>query len=128
MSRERRRYPRVDVTFPLKVGRGREQMATATMNLSCSGALCRLPGPLPLMTKVSVALALPRRLIQCTGVVVRCEPESRAVRRRAGPAERRGAGYQVALFFPEISRPDHRAIAEFVLDSMLTHAHGHRRS
>lgn len=110
--RERRRYPRIEKVIPVTVGRGPGQMATQTVNLSCSGALCRLPAPMPPMTKVAVALALPARLIQCTGVVVRCARAQQA--------------YEVALFFPEISRQDHRAIAEFVLDDMLTHAHGHR--
>lgn len=113
-GQERRRYPRIDQTIRLRVGRGTEQLATETVNLSCGGALCWLKRPLPLMTKMAVSLALPDRLIHCTGAVVRCE----AVRGR----------YRVALFFVDIRRQDHRAIAEFVLTSMLSRQRGHRRS
>jgi len=92
-----------------------------TVNVSCGGALCRLDRPLRPMTKVAVALALPTRLVRCTAAVVRC----RVVRR----AEARARGrYQLALFFTGVSRQDHRAIAEFILESMLTHTHGPRRS
>jgi len=118
---ERRRYPRVDKALRLQVHRGHEELATETINVSCGGALCRLDRPLPPMTKVAVALALPTRLVRCMAAVVRC----RAVRR----AEARARGrYQLALFFTDVSRRDHRAIAEFILESMLTHAHGRRRS
>ena len=110
---ERRRYPRVAGRLRIRVARDRQQVATETVNVSCGGALCGLAESLLLMTRVRVALALPRRLVQCTGVVVRCAP----VRRSAA----RGR-YHVALFFTKMSRADHRAIAEFVLTSMFRHA------
>lgn len=117
-ARERRRYPRIDSILPLSVTRGQERLATKTANVSCSGVMCHLPQPLSLMTRVAVTLALPRRTVQCVAVVVRCQRETRPTRRQ---------GFQIALFFPDISRADHRAIAEYVLDSMMTHAHGRRR-
>ena len=116
---ERRRYPRVAGRLRIRVSRDQQQVATETVNVSCRGALCWLARRLPLMTKVRVALALPRRLVQCTGVVVRC---TSSVRR--SPARGR---YHVALFFTEMSRGDHRAIAEFVLQSAFQHIHDHRR-
>lgn len=117
MSAERRRYPRVTEALRLQVRRGASQIATETINVSCGGTLCWLKTPLKPMTRVAVALALPKRLVHCTGVVIRCI--------------RVGSRYQVGLFFTEISRQDHRAIAEFVLASILTHQRGlrgdHRR-
>ena len=117
-SAERRRYPRVAGRLRIRVSRDQQQVATETVNVSCGGALFWLARPLPLMTKVRVALALPRRLVQCTGVVVRCAPVRRSSAR---------GRYHVALFFTEMSREDHRAIAEFVLKSMFQHTHDHRR-
>lgn len=116
---ERRRYPRVDEHLRIRVAGREEQIATETVNVSCGGTLCWLDRPLPLMTKVAVDLALPKRLIHCVGVVVRCQPTQ-------APWTRKGH-YQTALFFTDLKRSDHRAIAEFVLESMMLRAHGHRR-
>lgn len=112
-TQEHRRYPRIARTLRIRVVRGTEQLATETVNVSCGGALCRLAHPLPLMTKVAVALALPKRLVHCTGVVVRCRP---------APPRR----YQAALFFTNLARDDHRALAEFILGSMFTRAAARR--
>ena len=109
---ERRRYPRIEKQLRIRVAEGPDRMAAQTVNLSCGGALCEVPHRISPMTKVVVALALPERLIQCTGVVVRCE----TLRRTDGAG--RGL-YRLALFFTEVARADHRAIAEYVLDSML---------
>ncbi len=117
---DRRRYPRVDETLRLKVRRGGEHVATETVNVSCGGALCWLDHRLRPMTKVAVALALPKRLVECTGVVIRCD----LVKHGTG---RHHPRYRVALFFLDLAREDHRAIAEFVLASMLTSPRGHRR-
>ena len=117
---ERRRYPRVEEYLRIEVAKGHEQIVTKTVNLSCGGTLCWLEHPLPLMTKVVVSLALPTRLVHCRGVVVRCESVRAA-------AERLRGQYRVALFFTELARRDHRAIAEFVLESMFAPAHGYRR-
>lgn len=110
---EHRRYPRIDQVLRIRVARGPERVATETVNVSCGGTLCWLEHSLPVMTKVAVALALPKRLVHCTGVVVRCLP--------VPAAQARGRGrYRAALFFTDVGREDHRAIAEFVLDSMFT--------
>ena len=118
---ERRRYPRIDRTLRIRVARDGEPVATETVNVSCGGALCWLNRPLPVMTKVAVALALPKRLVHCTGVVVRSQ--------LVPPPASRGRGrYRLALFFTDVSREDHRAIAEFVLNAMFVRANGRRRS
>lgn len=110
--RERRRYPRVAEHLQAQVVRGPEQIACSTVDISCGGALCRLRHAMPVMTKVAVALALPARLIHCRGVVVRCEPS------RDGAAAARRT-FRIAILFLELTREDHRAIAEFVLEAML---------
>ncbi len=118
--RERRRYPRVPRAVKLQVQEGVAPIATSTVNISCGGVLCWLDYPLAPMTKVAITLALPKRRIECTGAVVRCEPAPAAAIRHRGR-------YRVAFFFLELARPDHRAIAEFVLQSMMRRANGHRR-
>lgn len=107
---ERRRYPRVSGAFPLQLGQGPEAVAAKTLNISCGGALCRVDRPIPAMTRVTVALALPTRRIRCVGAVVRC---------RGGTA---------AVYFMRMRGADRRALAEFVLNSMLGRMHGRRRS
>ena len=119
-GRERRRYPRIDRPLRIRVAGEGEQVATQTVNVSCGGTLCWLEQPLPSMTKVAVSLALPKRLVRCIGVVVRCQPVPAVKARDHGR-------YRAALLFTDLSRDDHRAIAEFVLDSMFTRMHGRRR-
>ena len=114
-TQDHRRYPRIARALKIRVARGAEQVATETVNVSCGGALCWLSRPLPVMTKVAVALALPKRLVRCTGVIVRCQGVPSAGAKGHGR-------YRAALFFTDVVRDDHRAIAEFVLGSMFTRA------
>lgn len=119
---ERRRYPRIAKALKIRVNADQNQIATETVNVSCGGTLCWLDRPVPAMTKVAVDLALPKRLVHCAGAVVRCQPAP-----SQAPAAR-GRRYRLAVLFTEVSREDHRAIAEFVLDTMFTRAHDRRGS
>lgn len=122
---ERRKYPRVPETVPCHLTVGPSAFMVQTQNLSCGGALCKLNIHLPLMTKLKVALQLPRQTpigglsqpIHCEGVVVRQE-----LRREPEGS----VSYSTAIYFSQLSIEDRRRIAEFVLQSMLSH--GRRRS
>ena len=117
---ERRRYPRIARALQIRVDADKSQVATETVNVSCGGTLCWLDHPVPDMTKVAVDLALPKRLVHCAGVVVRCQP----VPPKSSTGRPR---YRLAVLFTQVSRDDHRAIAEFVLEAMFTRAYDRRR-
>ena len=109
-SQERRKYPRVEKSVPLKV-RGKEfDVVTETRNLSCAGAYCRVNKYFEPMTKVEIHLLLPfkkgekvtTKKVTCRGVVVRVESQP-------------GDDYfNIAIFFNEIQKKDIKAISEFV--------------
>lgn len=75
-------------------------------NISGSGVLCHTIKPIPLMTKLSIALELPKpieRRIECEGIVVRCEPH-----------EKGDDHFKVAILYTKIDDKDRQAIYEFV--------------
>ena len=73
-GQERRRYPRIDKTIRIRVGRGTGQLATETVNLSCGGALCWLKRPLH---SEGMPRGRPARIGRCTIATLR----ARAFRR-----------------------------------------------
>lgn len=114
---ERRKYPRISETLPCQIQVGSSALVAQTKNISCGGALCQMNQPLPAMTKLEIVLKLPSlpgslpQSIRCVGVVVRQEP----------PAPGKPPSYPTAIYFSEIKLEDRRRIAEFVLQSMLSH-------
>ena len=118
---ERRKYPRVFESVPCQVQVGPSALVTQAKNLSCGGVLCILSVSLPLMTRLEVILQLPGAgrgsppgSVRCVGVVVRQEPQPPS---SAGEAP----SFQTAIYFSDIKPEDRRRIAEFVLQSMLSH-------
>ncbi len=115
---ERRKYPRIPEFLPCQLSLDSIVLVAKTKNLSCGGALCQISESLPLMTKLNVRLELPSstgflaQSIQCVGVVVRREPS---------PSPEGPPSYLTAIYFSEIKLEDRRRIAEFVLQSMLSH-------
>lgn len=107
---ERRRHPRADTHIPLKLSQEEWDIVTETVNISRSGAYCRVNRRVPLMTKLQIQILLPLRkddksvtkTIHCQGVVVRVEPSTDE------------GHYNVALFFNEISKRDAETIADYV--------------
>ena len=74
---ERRRYPRSRRALPQIVQDDGPGVLNHVDNISANGVLCHTVKPIPLMTKMSIALDLPKpegHRIECEGVVVRCEP------------------------------------------------------
>ena len=102
---ERRRYLRSRRGFPIMDESG-PGILNHVNNISANGVLCHTINPIPLMTKMSIVLELPRpapRRIECEGIVVRCDPH-----------EQGDDHFKVAILFTKMSDGDHEAIVEHV--------------
>lgn len=103
---ERRRYPRSRRVPTLMVEDGAPGVLNHIDNISANGVLCHTIKPVPLMTKLSMALELPapvNKRVDCEGIVVRCEPE-----------EKGDDHFKVAILYSRIDEDDRKAISEFV--------------
>jgi hypothetical protein len=108
---ERRRQPRIRVHLPLKLTIQDRTVTTRIEDLSCSGIRFRTPAPLPLLTRVQIALELPHSggggedaSMAITGVVVRCD--------RAETAE--ASPYDTAIYFEDLSDRARGQLSQFV--------------
>jgi hypothetical protein len=107
---ERRKYPRIKGNIPVKLCQEDGDIVTETGNISGAGSYCRVDEHIQLMTKLEIHLLIPTRKngkninkkITCHGVVVRSEPI---------PKEK---GYNVAIFFNDISQKDAESINDYV--------------
>ena len=113
MSSDRRKYPRLKFTLPIKISdTGGFDAVTETKNISGNGAYCALNKEIPLMTKLSIILLVPfrknkRKLlkkINCSGVVVRKD-----YTRNNG-----NHFYNVGIYFNEIKDTDRKIITSYV--------------
>lgn len=103
---ERRRYPRSRRGFPMIVDEAGPGVLNHVDNISGNGVLCHTLKPIPLMTKLSMVLQLPKpetRRIECEGIVVRCEPH-----------EQGDDHFKVAILYTKMSEEDYMAIMDFV--------------
>ncbi len=106
---ERRQYPRIEQTLPLKIAADGYRFATTTENVSCAGAYCHLDKYIPPFTKIAVKVTLPVMArgkiknieVQCSGVVVRTEDEKKG-------------GFNIAVFFNEIKENQRKKIAQYI--------------
>lgn len=105
---DRRKFPRFDIRTPLTISFSRaatqEKLDAASLNVSMNGVYCKVNRYLPLFDKVLITFIIPDEgektynlVSQCTGVVVRIEPEAE----EPGRAE-----YNVALYFQELSQAE----------------------
>lgn len=109
-KKEKRRYPRIEHKLPLKIAVNGYDFSTATHNLSCLGAYCRINKYVPPFTKVAVRLYLPvvsnskekSWNVECKGVIVRTDDEASQ------------KGFNVAIFFNEINASQRQKIAQYV--------------
>lgn len=107
---EKRRYPRIEHSVPVKICAPDVDLVTETRNISRSGAYCRVSKYLEPMTRLKVTLLLPvkkearlvTKKIVCSGVVVRVENI---------PFEE---AFNIAIFFNDIKPGDSRALADHV--------------
>jgi c-di-GMP-binding flagellar brake protein YcgR len=113
---ERRKSPRIDARLALQVekklkGGGERPHTTESLNLSSGGLYCHLRSYLAPLTKVGLTLLLPSfgrqgkktQVINCEGVVVRCEAE-----------ESDSTNYEVACCFTDVRREDRQLIEEYI--------------
>jgi c-di-GMP-binding flagellar brake protein YcgR len=107
---ERRQYPRVKKSLPLKIAADGFDFVTSTQNISCLGAYCHLDKYIPPFTKITVKLTLPMMTdnvekknchVECKGVVIRTEDEEKG-------------GFNVAIFFNEIKNPQKEKISQYL--------------
>ena len=105
---ERRRDPRARASFPLVFTPPSGPVEASVRDVSQSGICAAAARPIPEMTRVRFRFDLPTgegsRRVEGEGAVVRC------VRRGEG-------GYEVAIFFTEVSEADRERIAGFVRTS-----------
>ena len=103
---ERRRYRRSRRAVSAVVDEGGPGVLNHIDNISANGVLCHTVKPVPLMTKLSVVLELPRpsgHRVECEGIVVRCDPD-----------ERGDDHFKVAIIYTKVSDEDREAIETFV--------------
>ncbi len=103
---ERRRYARSRQGFPAIVDNGGPGVLNHIDNISANGVLCHTVKPIPLMTRMNIALELPKpaaRRIECEGIVVRCDPHDLG-----------DDHFKVAILYTKIADDDREAIHEYV--------------
>ena len=106
---ERRKYPRLEKTIPLKIAANGYDFITTTQNVSCVGAYCHVAKYVPPFTKIMVKLTLPivtnneriDRDLECKGVVVRSEDE-------------KNGGFNIAIFFNAITNSQREIISQYI--------------
>ena len=106
---ERRRHARVSKNLAIKITDKDVDFVTETKNISCLGAYCQIDAYLPLLTKLNIALLLPKsknskepKHIVCEGTIVRVE------RVISDPTETNK--YNIAIYFNKISKSDMKLI------------------
>lgn len=104
---DRRRYPRSRRPGAVAIrDKSSPGLLNHVDNISCNGVLCHTVRPVAEMTKVNMALELPKpfeRRIDATGVVVRCDEDHQG-----------NDNYKVAILFTKLADEDHDAINEYV--------------
>lgn len=115
-QRDRRKSPRIPAKLAMQVA-GKDEssvLTTESINLSASGIQFGSRLFLSPLTKVALTLLLPpfgrrlrrERMLQCEGVIVRCED-------RAAPRQK--LRYELACFFTGIAESDRELIEQYVL-------------
>ncbi len=106
---ERRRQPRIPQKLSLRIAQEEGSVEAETTNISASGAYCVLSSFIEPMTKLALAFEVTveeaTETIECTGVVVRVEPEI---------SEGQKECYNTAIFFSDITEKDKRVLEAFI--------------
>ena len=121
---DRRKDIRASKRIPLKLADPTFDVITETVDISPSGAYCRVTRNLPPMSKIEVVLLVPgkdsespTRKIRCRGVVVRTEP---AIIKDTDKAH-----YNIAIFFTDISKRDRKIAEDYVTSGSMDPAEIH---
>ncbi len=113
---EKRRYPRVKQSLPIKLCDNEYDIVTETKNISGNGVYCAVNRKLPLMTKLKIILLIPLRKnnrkilrkITCNGIVVR-----QAYMKNNGKYS-----YDTGIYFNEIKESDRKVILSYIDTSL----------
>jgi hypothetical protein len=103
---DRRRYPRSRRGVSIIQDDAGPGLLNHVDNISGAGVLCHTVRPVPLMTKIGIALELPKPFthrIDAEGVVVRCEADDYG-----------DDHFKVAILFTRLKPEDQDAINHFV--------------
>jgi len=113
---ERRSHPRVPVDLPLQLTLRDRTVTTRILDLSGSGIRFSAPKPLPLLSRVQLAIQLPERIeggvttpLAITGVVVRCDQTGETRTESAGPD-----AFDTAIYFEDLSEAARSQLSQFV--------------
>ncbi|QTA91933.1 PilZ domain-containing protein [Desulfonema magnum] len=107
---ERRQYPRISAYMEFELETEDDIITAEMINLSCSGAYCKVNKQVPLMTHFRIVFPLiygneehDVEYVECSGTVVRAEeilPEENI--------------YNIAIFFNEIEDSERNKIMTFI--------------
>lgn len=108
-QKEKRLYPRLNQSLPLKIAANGFDFVTTTRNISCVGTYCHIDKYVPPFTRIMVKLTLPisglhkeaDAQVECKGVIVRTEDEL-------------GGGFNIAVFFNEIKESQRQKISQYL--------------
>lgn len=121
---ERRKHIRAKKNISVKLADTGFDVITETVDISSSGAYCRVTRNLPVMSKIEVILLVPvkenenqTKKIRCKGVVVRTEP---AILKDTDKAH-----YNIAVFFTDLSKKDQKMLEDYVASGNLDTAEIH---
>jgi c-di-GMP-binding flagellar brake protein YcgR len=104
---ERRQYPRIETSIQMNLKADKRNVSAETINLSLSGACCRVNRSIEMMTRLEIVLMLPHEgapddvmYVECEGIVVRNEEKAN--------------GHHVAIFFNEIECNEKQKLAAYI--------------
>lgn len=106
---DRRRYPRSRRGIQVMTDHSGPGVLNHVDNISANGVLCHTIKPIALMTKLQIALELPRNnhRIDAEGIVVRCDPDDRG-----------DDHFKVAILFTKLDEEDYLEVRHFVEDDL----------
>lgn len=101
---ERRKSPRVKGDFSVEIAHQKAHIIADTINISASGIYCQSGRSIPLFREIGIRIELPdvTDIIECSGVIVRCEKISEKER------------YNLAIFFEDLSQKDKVHLSSYV--------------
>lgn len=106
---EKRQYPRIIQSLPVRIAADGYDFSSVTKNVSCVGAYCHINKYVPPFTRVAVRINLPivvnrekkDHLVECKGVIVRTEDEKEG-------------GFNIAVYFNEIKENQRKIISQYI--------------
>ena len=112
MFAEKRKYPRVNFSIPIKISDSDFDIVTETKNISAAGVYCYVNKKISVMTKLEIILLIPfvknnkkdLRKINCKGIVVR----DQCLRSNST------YNYSIGVYFNVIKESDRKTVLSYV--------------